>query len=176
MSEHRVPHKFQSGSSKSDNRRAIVVEARLRGGGEKDKALEVFGEHPSASSIGLSVVRLCAQKLTAAMKLTKMKITKLRLTKKRQALLKFLGASLVSTQRLLKGNWFEIEVQGNPGEAKSLLRSELAEKPLARTTNYMALTMCRSKGITDGSRQNRCEQVPLSLYRGISFNILFSLW
>ena len=30
---------------------------RLRGSNEKDKALEMFGEHPSASPIGLSAIR-----------------------------------------------------------------------------------------------------------------------
>jgi hypothetical protein len=65
--------------------------------------------------------------------------------------LELLRGALISTKRVLKGDWIKVKVKSDPCKAKGLLWSKLSEKPLASASHYMTLAMSSSKGIADGT-------------------------
>jgi hypothetical protein len=84
-----------------------------------------------------------------------------------------LRVPLVLSQALLKREGIEVEVKGNPSEAKWTLRGYLSEQPLSRATHDVTLAMSSPERVADCSRKHRRKKISLRLHRGGGFKIIF---
>ena len=117
--------------------------------------------------VGFAFTRMCVRLFCVAF------ATPCELAQQAQALLNRLRVPLVLTEAFLQRAWVEVEVQGHPREAERALRCDLAEEPLARAANYVALTVCSSERITDRPSEHCRKKISFRLNGGRYLSLIF---